>query len=66
VTRVMRSAGRSLAEVDAVAYTEGPGLAGALLVGAGVANALGWSTVALYLLLALGFAYFQFMKPSTA
>ena len=33
---------------------------------AGVANALGWSTVALYLLLALGFAYFQFMKPSTA
>ena len=33
---------------------------------AGVANALGWSTVAIYLLLALGFAYFQFMKPSTA
>ena len=33
---------------------------------AGIANALGWSTVALYLLLALGFAYFQFMKPSTA
>ena len=33
---------------------------------AGVANALGWSTVAIYLLLALGFAYFQFMKPGTA
>ncbi len=32
----------------------------------GVANALGWSTVAIYLLLALGFAYFQFMKPGTA
>ena len=32
----------------------------------GVVNALGWSTVAVYLLLALGFAYFQFMKPSTA
>ena len=27
-------------------------------------NALGWSTVALYLLLALGFAYFRFMAPS--
>ncbi len=29
----------------------------------GVANQLGWSTVAIYLLLALGFAYFKFMKP---
>jgi hypothetical protein len=29
---------------------------------AGVANALGWSSVALYLLFGLGFAYFQFMK----
>jgi hypothetical protein len=27
-----------------------------------VANALGWSSVALYLLFALGFAYFQFVK----
>lgn len=33
---------------------------------AGVANALGWSSVAIYLLLTLGFAYFQFMKPRTA
>jgi len=32
----------------------------------GVVNALGWSTVAIYLLLALGFGYFQFIKPSTA
>ena len=32
----------------------------------GEVNALGWSTVAIYLLLALGFGYFQFMKPSTA
>jgi hypothetical protein len=32
---------------------------------AGVVNALGWSTVAIYLLLALGFGYFQFIKPST-
>lgn len=28
----------------------------------GLANALGWVNVALYLLLALGFGYFQFMK----
>ena len=32
----------------------------------GEVNALGWSTVAVYLLLALGFGYFQFMKPSAA
>jgi N6-L-threonylcarbamoyladenine synthase len=37
---VMRRAQRSLAQVDVVAYTRGPGLAGALLVGAGVACAL--------------------------
>lgn len=30
---------------------------------AGIANALGWSSVAIYLLLALGFAYVQFMEP---
>ena len=28
----------------------------------GVVNALGWSTVAIYLLLALGFGYFRFVK----
>ena len=33
---------------------------------AGVANSLGWSSVAIYLLLALGFGYFQFMKPGAA
>ena len=38
--QVMREAGATLAEVDYVAYTRGPGLAGALLVGAGVACAL--------------------------
>ena len=32
----------------------------------GAVNALGWSTVAIYLLLALGFGYFQFMKPSAS
>ena len=37
---VMAQAGASLADVDYIAYTRGPGLAGALLVGAGVACAL--------------------------
>ena len=40
VRQVMSAAGRSLQDVDVVAYTQGPGLAGALLVGAGVACAL--------------------------
>jgi N6-L-threonylcarbamoyladenine synthase len=39
--QVLDASGRALAEVDVVAYTRGPGLAGALLVGAGVACALG-------------------------
>ena len=38
--RVMNEAGATLADLDFVAYTRGPGLAGALLVGAGVACAL--------------------------
>ena len=38
---VLAESGHTLAEVDVVAYTRGPGLAGALLVGAGVACALG-------------------------
>jgi N6-L-threonylcarbamoyladenine synthase len=37
----MAQADRTLTQVDVVAYTRGPGLAGALLVGAGVACALG-------------------------
>ena len=37
---VMLQAQRSLAQVDVIAYTRGPGLAGALLVGAGVACSL--------------------------
>jgi hypothetical protein len=32
---------------------------------AGVVNSLGWSTVAIYLLLALGFGYFQFTRPAS-
>ncbi len=37
---VLAQAGRALGEVDVVAFTRGPGLAGALLVGAGTACAL--------------------------
>jgi N6-L-threonylcarbamoyladenine synthase len=38
--QVMQQAGCTLVQVDIVAYTRGPGLAGALLVGAGVAASL--------------------------
>ncbi|MCY7370527.1 MAG: tRNA (adenosine(37)-N6)-threonylcarbamoyltransferase complex transferase subunit TsaD, partial [Polaromonas sp.] len=38
--QVLAEAGLQLPDVDAVAYTRGPGLAGALLVGAGVAASL--------------------------
>jgi N6-L-threonylcarbamoyladenine synthase len=38
--QVMAEAGATVSEIDVVAYTRGPGLAGALLVGAGVACAL--------------------------
>lgn len=38
--RVFAQAGRALDELETVAYTEGPGLAGALLVGASFAHAL--------------------------
>ncbi|MEF8729433.1 MAG: tRNA (adenosine(37)-N6)-threonylcarbamoyltransferase complex transferase subunit TsaD [Accumulibacter sp.] len=38
--QVLAASGRSLAQIDAIAYTQGPGLAGALLVGAAFAEAL--------------------------
>jgi N6-L-threonylcarbamoyladenine synthase len=41
--QVLAEAGRDLADIETVAFTRGPGLAGALLVGAGVACALGAS-----------------------
>ena len=41
--QVLHESARALHEVDVVAFTRGPGLAGALLVGAGVACALGAS-----------------------
>ncbi|MDD3354536.1 tRNA (adenosine(37)-N6)-threonylcarbamoyltransferase complex transferase subunit TsaD [Zoogloea sp.] len=37
---VLEETGLSFADIDGIAYTAGPGLAGALLVGAGVAEAL--------------------------
>ncbi len=40
VREVLGRGGRGLDELSAIAYTEGPGLAGALLVGAGVAASL--------------------------
>ncbi len=38
--QVLHEAGASLTDIDLIAYTRGPGLSGALLVGAGVACAL--------------------------
>jgi N6-L-threonylcarbamoyladenine synthase len=40
IRRVVGEAGLGLADLDGIAYTAGPGLAGALLVGASVATAL--------------------------
>jgi N6-L-threonylcarbamoyladenine synthase len=42
VESVLARAGARLADLDAVAYTEGPGLAGALLVGASVATGIAY------------------------
>jgi N6-L-threonylcarbamoyladenine synthase len=41
--RVLGEAGVKLRDLDAIAFTEGPGLAGALLVGASVASALAYA-----------------------
>lgn len=50
--QALADCGRTLEQVDAIAYTQGPGLAGALLVGAafaeGLATALGKPTVPLH------------------
>jgi len=43
IRQVMREADVSLSQINAIAYTQGPGLGGALLVGASVANALAYS-----------------------
>ncbi|NYT57626.1 tRNA (adenosine(37)-N6)-threonylcarbamoyltransferase complex transferase subunit TsaD [Alcaligenaceae bacterium] len=41
--QVLEQAGLGVDDIDAVAYTAGPGLAGALLVGASVAQSFAWS-----------------------
>ncbi|MEF9943928.1 MAG: tRNA (adenosine(37)-N6)-threonylcarbamoyltransferase complex transferase subunit TsaD, partial [Burkholderiaceae bacterium] len=41
--QVLAEAGKSRVDVDAIAVTEGPGLAGALLVGTSVAHAIGFA-----------------------
>ena len=41
--QVLQEAGLEMSDIGAVAYTAGPGLAGALLVGASVAQSFAWS-----------------------
>ena len=41
--QVLEESGRTLDDLDGIAYTQGPGLAGALLVGAGMARALAYA-----------------------
>ncbi len=43
IESVVADAGCTLADVDAIGYTQGPGLAGALLVGAAVATAMAYA-----------------------
>ena len=43
VRQTLDEAGLAIGEIDGVAYTAGPGLVGALLVGAGVARSLAWA-----------------------
>jgi len=43
IRQTLAEAGLTTADLDGVAYTAGPGLVGALLVGAGAARALAWA-----------------------
>jgi N6-L-threonylcarbamoyladenine synthase len=43
IRNILDESGIKLADIDAIAYTAGPGLAGALMVGAGFAETLAWS-----------------------
>ena len=43
IEQALQAAQRELRQVDAIAYTQGPGLAGALLVGASIGAALGFA-----------------------
>ena len=53
--RTLERAGVNVSDLDGIAYTRGPGLAGALLVGASVASALAYA-------LAKPHAYFEEMR----
>src|SRR5438128_6756324 len=41
--QLLAQTGRALGNIDGIAYTQGPGLAGALLVGASLAASLGFA-----------------------
>lgn len=43
IRQILEQAGFALTDLNAIAYTEGPGLAGALLVGASIATSLGFA-----------------------
>ncbi len=43
IRQTLAAASLSLADLDGIAYTAGPGLIGALMVGAGIGRALAWS-----------------------
>ena len=43
IKQLLAETGLSLSDIDGVAYTSGPGLIGALLVGAGIGRSLAWS-----------------------
>jgi len=43
INQTLEQAGATLTDLNAIAYTEGPGLAGALLVGASIATSLGFA-----------------------
>lgn len=43
IRKVLEEAGKSLRDIDAIAYTRGPGLAGALLAGASIAHGLAYA-----------------------
>ena len=43
VEKVMMQAGKDRRDLDAIAYTAGPGLVGALLVGASIARSMAWA-----------------------
>ncbi len=43
IRQTLGEAGMAIGDIDGVAYTAGPGLVGALMVGAGVARSLAWA-----------------------